>query len=129
MVEEKEEAKANLAYGTSFPFTSFISFLEHKCFLMQNKNSWNIDTGATNHMCMPHVDLSNRKRMAMPILVKLATNQSTKAYHTKKIALNDEIKLNDVLQFELVDVNLIFVAKLTQDLSCSDIFYHNYHLI
>lgn len=78
---------------------------------------------------MPHMDLSNSKRLNSPISVRLATNQCTKAHFTGEFILNDKIKLNDVKQFESFDVNLISATKLTQDFSCFVIFYHNYCLI
>lgn len=43
--------------------------------------------------------------------------------------MNTKINLIDVLQFDAFDVNLIYVAKLTHDLNCSIIFYHDYCLI
>lgn len=116
-MSSKGEAKANLATGKPFPFTSFISQLQHKCFFTQNRDSWIIDTRATDHMCMSHLDLSNKQKLRHPVLVKLATNQSIKAYHTGNFFLNNTITLANILQFDAFDVNLISVARLTHDLN------------
>lgn len=80
-------------------------------------------------MCMPHMNLNNKKKLGIPISVRLATNQSTKARFTGEFPLNNKINLTEVLQFEAFDVNLISVAKLTQYLNCSVAFYHIYCLI
>lgn len=45
IVEPGKEAKANLATSNSIPFTTFLTFLKHKCFFIQSRERWIIDTG------------------------------------------------------------------------------------
>lgn len=118
----KEATKVNVATDNPLPFTSFLAFLKHRCFFIQNRNSWIIDIGATYHMCMGHMVINNKKELRTPNSAKLGTNQTTKAYQKIEFSLNGMINLTDVLQFNDFDVNLISVAKLTHDLITAQIF-------
>lgn len=81
LVSEKEEAKLNVASGNLLTSATLLTFLKHKCFFIQNRDCWIIDTGATDHICMLHMPLSNKQKLKTPILVKLAIDHNTIAYH------------------------------------------------
>lgn len=123
---QKEEHKANTALGISLPISSFISLLRTIAFFTQNKSQWMIDTEAIDHMCMTHVNLLKRKQVEPPIFVRMATNELALAQSSRNVMLNNKIELKNVLQLNNFDANLISITRLTKDLYCSVIFYHDF---
>ena len=93
-------------------------------FLKPNSVPWIIDSGATDHMVCSHSFFtSDIKKVSYRVSLPNDTFVSTT--HLSNIQLTDKIVLPDVLCIPSFSFNLIFVKRLTENLTCCLVFIND----
>lgn len=89
--------------------------------------SWIVDTGATHHMTSHRNWLNDLRLNNTPNhAVQLPNGHKSIASHIGSCQLNNGTVLSEVLLIPDFQYNLISVSKLTRDLGCVAVFYHDY---
>lgn len=87
-----------------------------------NRNSWIIDSGATEHIT-PHVDLLHEiVKIPIPHTVVLPDGKEVLVTHSVKCIIPNKVTLLDVLLVPEIKFNLINVSKLIADSGNAVIF-------
>lgn len=86
------------------------------------KDSWIIDTGASNHICTDHVLFEDLITLNSPIIVHLPDGDTNKVTHIGNIYLNN-LKLSETLFLPNFSHNVLSVNKLITTNAISCIFY------
>ncbi|CAM8920521.1 unnamed protein product [Rhodiola kirilowii] len=87
-----------------------------------SKDTWVIDSGATDHIT-PHAHLlSHVTSLKVPYSVLMPNGTRVMVTHTGTCVLNDSIKLSSVLLVPNIRFNLISVAKFVEDFKLSVVF-------
>ena len=105
---DKPIGTCSLTYSGNFPFSYGPNVLDTLF-----THSWILDSGATNHM----TPLPNYFSTTKEALITTAGQG--------EVHINPSITLRNVLHVPKLSTNLIFIQKLTKDLSCNVIFYNN----
>lgn len=100
--------------------TGILPSISH-CFISRanKQNEWIIDSGATYHMCGPHIQLSNIRALPHPITVHMPNSSIVTVHEFGTFTLNENLTLYPVLKILNFNVNLISVTKLTKSINCS----------
>lgn len=79
-------------------------------------NSWNVDTGATNHICADAKLFDTLDSAAQNITIHLPDGTTRVVTHTGNIKLSQNITLNHTLHVPSFHFNLLSVGKLCKNL-------------
>lgn len=86
-------------------------------------DTWIIDSGAIDHMCDPHVTLSDMMMLIKPITIHLPNSQSLVVNHIDIYHFNNKLVLHNVLRIPNFNVNLSSITKLTKQIKCNFSFH------
>ena len=82
------------------------------------KESWLVDSGATNHVCH-NLSAFTTWTKIKPILISLPNGQTVYATYSSLVHFSAKFYLSDVLYVPHFQLNLISVSKLTHQLKCT----------
>jgi len=92
------------------------------------KESWIIDSSATNHVCH-NLNIFTIYTKIKPVLISLPNGQTVYATYYGLIRFSDKFYLSNVLYVPHFQLNLIFVSKLTYQLKCTLTFTSTHCII
>jgi len=82
------------------------------------KESWLVDSGATNHVCH-NLSAFTTCTKIKPVLISLLNGQNVYATYYGLVHFSAKFYLSGVLYVPHFQLNLIFVSKLTHQLKCT----------
>ena len=91
-------------------------------------NSWIVDFGATDHVCIVLSAFTSYQTIKL-VLINLPNGQHAFANYYGTIVFTNKLYLLDVLYIPQFTCNLISVSKLSLHLKCTLIFYPTHCLI
>lgn len=109
-------------------FLSFFSFHTSNYFL-HDPRLWVVDTGASGHMSMPKTPLSNMLLLLTRVKAHLPDSRHNLVYHSGSSYINHKIILHNVFQIPSYKVNLLSVARLTDQIGCHFSFFSDHFSI
>ncbi|KAJ0017827.1 hypothetical protein Pint_10779 [Pistacia integerrima] len=131
--EQYAEILKMLHRDTSFsPLTNINANMAGiQCYLssLSNKQSWILDTGASHHMTYCVDQLVDLISPVVSPSVRLPNGHVSEVSHIGSCFLSPTQKINNVLYVPDFKFNLISIAKLTKDLSCSVSFFPDFCVI
>jgi len=93
---------------------------------LQDKNSWVIDSRATDHMS--YASVGNKERLKGP-KIYLPSGQTSDISSKGHVQLANGLQLKDVLHVPTFKYNLLSISKLVTDNQCFVTFYPTFYLI
>ena len=92
------------------------------------KESWIINSGATDHVCH-NLNVFTTYTKIKPVLISLPNGQTVYATYSGLVRFSDQFYLSDVLYVPHFQLNLISVSKLTHQLKCTLTFTSTHCII
>ena len=92
------------------------------------KESWLVDSGATDHVCHNMSAFTTWTKIK-PVLISLPNGQTVYATYSGLVHFSAKFYLSDVLYVPHFQLNLIFVSKLTHQLKCTLTFTSTHCII
>ncbi|XP_016445850.1 uncharacterized protein LOC107771034 [Nicotiana tabacum] len=113
------DAKANMA--------GIVDLLNACLSVGSETNPWVIDTGASNHVVSSLDILTDSHSVASnSSKVHLPNGNTTSITHTGSLTLSNDLELYNVLYVPNFKYNLLSVSKLTKELKCCALIFHEF---
>lgn len=113
----------NLVHEKQQKDTPFDGFYAFNILSSMEKNAWIIDSGASKHICSDPLLMHTTYKLDKSVEVHLPDGSLKAVVSARKVKLNKDILLVDVLYIPGFTHNLLSVAKLVQDFGIKCIFY------
>ena len=119
----KPSGTCSLAHSGEFQFSLGLNVSDGTF-----KNSWVIDSGATDHMTHSSQNFSTYTPCPNSRKIATADGSLITVAGFGDIKINSSFVLKNVLHVPRLSTNLVSIQKLTQDLCCNVIFHSTYYI-